>query len=385
MTVKKSIKVAVGIVALLAISGASYDLSAVESRNAVLNAEAFDILAPIDGRVRIVASPGTVVAKGDVVLVVENPNVDRTGLADLERERVALVAQKARIEAEAAAGAERLEASTGRNDAYEKSRRLMADKDLDRAEAALRAAKASLEVRRQKFIAQDKLKKNGFTSEIAWAEARAAMDEAREEVAARENEVELAKISREAALDGILVGTDRDVSESKSVSQDVAERMAGLDARKAELEASLAALDVRIAAEKEHLEAISTTDILAPSDGSLLDMNIGAGGYVARGMKIGRYLDCSRTVVTALMSGSAFNGLTRGSAARVDVVGTGRSYEAEIEGLGGFALVGESGYVVPMHAEEKRSDFAAVLSIKAVRGSPDACAVGRMVNVRFGG
>lgn len=384
--VKKYIKLGVGLAALVLLTGAAaWNLSAIESRNAVLNARALTILSPIDGAVRVVKPAGTTVSQGEAILVIENEAVDKTRLADLEREYAGMLAQRERVLAEAGAVTARFERSIERDDTFQKSRRLMAEKELDRARAAHRAAEADVSVARQKATAQDRLKEKGFTPELAWREAQEVLKSARETVSVRKSEVELAEIALKAANEGILVGGDRDVSESRSVSDDAMERNAGLEARLEEIEASLAALKDRIETERSYVAALSRAVIEAPSAGALLDMGIGEGGYVMRGMPVARFLDCSRTVVTALMSGSSFNDISKDGEATVSVVGRGRSYQARVAGLGGLELIRESGFVVPMHVEERRSDFAVILEVDMEADSPDICGVGRMANVRFRG
>ena len=305
----------------------------VSSAEAIVNAPVVTLRSPIDGVVTFTtAGVGDSVGEGDVLVRVANPNADLTGLDDATR---------------------------AVQDSLERRDLLVA-----RIES-LEAQRADLEAQLESFR----------EGRIAILTARLGNPDL-PGWQRTETEIELA-----ALREGAFLGDS--YNDRPSSAQRLDQIAIDLANAEAELNANLARYPRLLEAEGTELvraNQASRAAIVAPGDGSIWELLASEGEQVRAGQDIVRLLDCSRALVSAVVSESTYNQLDVGMAARFTYRDGGESVVGEVVQLAGVAAAPGNLAISP--AALQADSFRVTLSVPAIAAG-DSCAVGRTGRVVF--
>lgn len=353
------IVVAIAIIASEQLAGASAD--------AVINAPVTTIRAPIAGTLTSQRRPlGSAVKSGEPLGSLQDQLVDGIRLDDLTRERAAALAEVARIRQSKEAVRGALEVATERTRSYTRER-------LRQLDAAARSSASLKELAESRMDAQPSL-----NSHVSPRIAELEQEDARQRALA-------ADIELEAARQGVFLGDAyNDAPFSEQRSADLSLRLSLLEAELKSAEASAAAIDERISAERLRINRLGSAELLSNVDGRVWEVLAVSGEVLQRGQDVFRLIDCEAAIVTLSVSEGVYNRLQLGDSAVFRASSDGRSFAGTITRLAGSGA--ETVYrnlaVAPSERHLQRYDVT--LLSPSLREDPDLrCAVGRTGRVFF--
>lgn len=346
------------------------------SSDATVNAELANVRSPIAGSVAMPDIPlGSAVARGDHLGLVTAHLVDRQRLEDLKRELELATAEITRRQEMLEFLKGQLKELTSRSETYASERGAELSERLNRARARLsRLESGDPSSQLAQVFAQGGLSENPGDPLLPGI----ALEYARERVAALEIELR-------GAAGGVFLGegyNDAPWSEQRRFELEREIARAKLDVSEAlfEIEATAA----QIEAEQARVRKQSDFALKSIVNGLVWERNIRPGGYVERGDRLIRLVDCDSAIVTASVTEETFSRLRVGDTAIFRLYGEAEALPANIIRLGGAGADGlyDNLAIAPSLAHLERFDVA--LLVSELRDNPNQrCLIGRTGRVFF--
>jgi multidrug resistance efflux pump len=360
-----------------------FQLSSVE---AIVNAHTITLRAPIDGQIRAEPTGGIVgktLLSGETIFTIENSRADRSRLDDLQRSLASLEEERPML-------AGRLESRRALyKDLSEQTRLFLTGRiaQLEARAAEIKAAIASTAAQRDEAVAAfariTDLVKSRTESVAVLLRAERDAIVAREAAEAAKHRLEGVQVELEAARQGTFIG------DSYNDRPHSAQRAEELVQEIAELETGLRAHDMRIERlrgdvgdEIVQQSLIRNALVSAPGKGRIWEVLTSDGEEVHKGQDLVRLLDCSSTIVTAVVSETVYNRLRIGSEARFRFRDDSKEWPGEVVGLTGVAA-SPANLAIQPSALMKESYHVAV-NVPAL-ANVGTCDVGRTGRVIFEG
>jgi multidrug resistance efflux pump len=354
------------------------------SVEAIINAHTITLRAPIDGQIRAettTAVIGKMLGVGETIFTIENRRADRSRLDDLQRSLAAFEEERPLV-------ANRLENRRAlHKDLAQQTRLFLAGRiaQLEARAAEIRADIVSTAAQRDEakaaFARTTELAKNRTESIAALMRAERDAIVAQEATEAAQHRLEGVQVELEAARQGTFIG------DSYNDRPHSAQRLEELVQEIAELETSLRAHDNRIerlrgeVADETFRQSLASNALVsAPGRGRIWEVLTSEGEEVHKGQDLVRLLDCSNSVVTAVVSETVYNRLRIGAPARFRFRDDRKEWSGEVIGLTGVAASAANLAIQPS-ALMKESYHVAV-NVPAL-ANVERCDVGRTGRVVF--
>jgi len=347
------------------------------SVEAVVNARAIVLRAPIDGVVTAAPSPWSSWSAEipAPVFRIENKTADRARLDDLNGERRRLVDQQSNAAIDldrARADKAKLE---NRLQRFLEGRQLQLQARIDAAKVQIDSAKTRVDVTTQQEAVYEKLYKASDTPRSEFQRTRLAKADAQNAQSAAEKELRQTSVELEALKAGRYLGDDyNDVPASAQRLDDIDQRIRELESRQRAADLEVANIVKRIEDETARLGALTVADVALPKVGRVWEALVAEGEYVSRGQPLIRLLDCSTPEVTATVGESAYNQLHVGGHAKFWPAAGGPGLEGVIENLTGAADASGNFAIAP---SSLRKDVRHVTVRVPEMGGAAGCEVGR--------
>ena len=347
------------------------------SVEAVVNARAIVLRAPIDGVVTAAPSPWSSwsAAVPAPAFRIENKTADRARLDDLNGERRRLVDQQTNV----AIDLDRARADKARLDdrlhKFLEGRQLQLQARIDSAKVQIDSAKTRVDVTTQQEAVYEKLYKTSDTPRSEFQRTRLARADAQNAQSAAEKELRQTSVELDALKAGRYLGDDyNDVPASAQRLDDLDQRLRELESRQRAADLEVANIEKRIEDETTRLGALTVADVALPKIGRVWEALVAEGEYVSRGQPLIRLLDCSTPEVTATVGESAYNQLHVGGHAKFWPAAGGPGLEGVIENLTGAADASGNFAIAP---SSLRKDVRHVTVRVPQMGGSAGCEVGR--------
>ncbi len=376
---------------LLAVAVSVYGPRLVEqrSREAVINARLELVRAPVPGRVvQALPPPGTPVASGTVLAVVEDPRVSAEPLARLE-------AELATARAELAATGEtlnRLQALQQRLEARAErfARAVLASETLRRRalEERIVAARAAVAERRAHLERVRRLRRDRAVAEEEVQRAERELVEAEARLRELRLELERARTRLQALAAGVQL--DRggaDVPYTRQRLDGLLATLAEWRTRRARLVARVEALARAVARERRRFQARTRVAVRSPLTGVVWRRDVAAGSHVPRAAPLGALVDCGDLLVTAILHQRTLTALTPGLPARIRPFGESRWLAGRVLAVRAAPVGEEDGFAVGLRPlEEEEAVVLVALEDQAPARDPTRfCDIGRSVELAIDG
>lgn len=356
----------------------------VSSVEAVVNARLVTMRAPINGVVGWKMSSlqlGSPVSAGSPVVEIANPRVDRhrfedasARLSDAREERAALAARLEDLTELRAKLAAQLEE-------FRQNRILQLSARIDEANARIAAAgaiSANAEDARARHL---ELGRNGISSAAAMNDARrdatvaeAAGDEARAERNAL-------VVEFEALLDGVYLGDSyNDQPRSAQRLDEISETIDVITANIARQQARIVRYQAVASRERAALAVTEKAPLSSPVAGRVWEILTAPGEQVVAGQPLISLLNCSQTLVTAVVSEAVYNSLFVGMPAKFSFREGGESFSGRVVQLSGVSEASSNFAIMPSALKKESYRVAVSVDDNSLQGN---CPVGRTGRVVF--
>jgi len=327
--------------ALLLSLGVRYlwrNLYDVTSSYAVVSADSFSVASPIDGFVTYSNTAiGTIFASGQTLLQVDNTLVDKTQVAELEAQVVALDGE---IEAlRSIIG--KLEGLGGqfsrRNRVYEERRGEQLAVLVSRAEAQVDADQAKYNEAQTRRSRAAKLAAAGVEPLQKSEEAERDVVVAERTLAASRYELDNLKMTMQSLRLGVSVSefSSMDRAYSSQRVDDVNLQLTRLKGELAAKTASRAGATEELATRRTQLGKLSTAALKLDRRTRLKSVSSATGVFMTKGAALLTLIDCSRLYVKAYLTERQYARVRVGDAAEIRLRGADASYPGRIELLAG--------------------------------------------------
>lgn len=357
----------------------------VSSVEAAVNAQVVTLRAPIGGVVSQdmdAMRVGSAIASGDALVSVRNPRADSAGVvaakADFESAQEEHAAVMARMDRLA-----ELRAAIGmRVESYRADRLRRSAADLAAADAQIASSMAVMERARIETARQLSLAATGTG-------AMATRQTAERDLAVAAAAVEQAKAQKaQLMVEANALGAGRffgdsydDVPQSVQRLDQIDQDIASLQADKSRLEARIRRLSASLKAERAVFDLASSANIAAPAGGRIWELLTAPGEQVVAGQPLVSVLDCSKLLVTAVVSETVYNTLSVGMPASFTFREGGAALAGQVVQLSGMAAAGSSLAIVP--SALTRESYRVTVAADGLGGN-GACPVGQTGRVVFG-
>lgn len=358
-----------------------------ESSTATVTSTLSTLSSPISGVVRhSLTGPGARIEHGFQVAQIDNPRIDRTHIARLRAQLLALDGEIASLTDR------RLGYSTlgmkfeSRGRKYLEHRREQLAFEVSQATANVDSARALEAAARAELMRQMSLRKEGVSSEQALEAATSAHAVAEQARLVAEKEKE----SKVAAIDGTRAGftldssspTDRTYSGQRA--DDVELRLAELDALASEKLVQRRAVQAELDEALVQLELMSQVMLRAPGVHRVWDVLVADGEFVYAGRPILNWLECNKIHVVAYVSAEVFERLQLGTRASIRFPHRKGDYEGTISLLPGQNEHSERSKQALLGKGAVGMGHAVLVASSALASALSAtCEVGQAVEVRF--
>ncbi len=372
--------------ALLAVVGwmPAKRLAQVSSVEAVVNARLVTMRAPINGVVGWNLSrlqPGSPVSAGSPVVEIANPRADRhrfedatARLSDAREERAALAAKLKELKKLRAKLAVQLEE-------FRQNRMLQVSARIDEANARIAAAAAISANAKDARERQRELAQSGISSTAAMNAAHrdAMVAEAAGDGARAERNALVVEF--EALRDGGYLGDSyNDQPRSAQRLDEIGEAIELITADIVRHQARIVRFQGVVSREREALAVAENAPLASPVEGRVWEIRTAPGEQVVAGQPLISLLDCSRTLVTAVVSEAVYNSLFVGMPAKFSFREGGESSSGRIVQLSGVSEASSNFAIMPSALTKESYRVAVSVDGGAKQGD---CPVGRTGRVVF--
>ncbi|WP_454738394.1 HlyD family secretion protein [Cupriavidus necator] len=330
------------------------------SERAVVNSPVSLVTSPVEGIVmRQMVAAGQSFTANQALMIVQNPNIDRSLLVDLTGKKLD--------------NQQRYDSAKAK---LESNRRLLAatDQDLQRYNSAaqrehgarVRALEARLASARAQEDQQQEVVNRNQNMQWAGAVSEAYTNASRYQLSMLSN----AKAAAKAELDNAIGESEASrnkvyTSSTDGPSATLAQRRQVLNAESAQLTAELTQLeaygksvDQMLATEQERLDRLSNLEIRSTEPGTIQDLIAQPGMRVAAGATLARSSNCAQTRVVAVFPRSLSDSLLPGSRLNVQVDGLPAALPASVAEVLPRAPDGDQArYFVPFPPIEKNEIY----------------------------
>ncbi|SOY72569.1 HlyD family secretion protein [Cupriavidus taiwanensis] len=330
------------------------------SERAVVNSPVSLVTSPVEGVVmKQMVAAGQPFTANQALMVVQNPNIDRSLLVDLTGKKLD--------------NQQRYDSAKAR---LESNRRLMAatEQDLQRYNSAaqrehaarVRALEARLASAKAQEDQQQEVVNRNQSMQWAGAVSEAYTNASRYQLSMLSN----AKAAAKAELDNAIGESQASrnkvyASSTDGPSATLAQRRQVLGAEAAQLTAELEQLeaygksvDEMIATEQERIDRLSNLEIRSPEPGTIEDLIAQPGMRVAAGATLARASNCAQTRVVAVFPRSLSDNLLPGARLNVQVDGVPTALPASVAEVLPRAPDGDQArYFVPFPPIEKNEIY----------------------------
>jgi len=356
----------------------------VSSVEAVVNARLVTVRAPISG---IVAGGADLLQVGDAVspgkplLVIENPRIDRSAInTAIDRLQQAKDDRRAlEIQLDSQKSLQRdLQA---RIEAFRSNRVRLIDAQINEAAARLSSALAIEGRAGASLERHTKLTGQGFLSTATADDTRRDMNVAEagvDEVRAR---MAALTVEADALRAGHFFGDSyNDEPQSAHRLDEVNQTIATLKGEMTLQDQRIASAEAALQRAEEAFAVASKAQLVAPVDGQLWEALTAPGEQVVEGQDLARLLDCGKTVVTAAVSESVYNGLTLGMPASFTFTEGGAALAGRVVQLSGVSPASSNFAIMP--SALTKESYRVAVAVEGVSRS-GSCEVGRTGRVVF--
>ncbi|MCG6859428.1 MAG: HlyD family efflux transporter periplasmic adaptor subunit [Salaquimonas sp.] len=358
----------------------------VSSVEAVVNAPLVTVRAPIAGVVGSVSDDlqaGRQVAAQGPLMTITNPRADASRV-------VAYSDRLENLQFEHSSKAAKLKTFTGleseleaRVKSFTANRILQLKARLEQTDARIEGAVAAFDKAKANEQRYANLVSKGIAStadmETAESEARMAEQTVRQYRAEKDElNVELNALNK-----GTFLGDDyNDRPQSAQRLEEVKSTIASL---KADLKAGDVQIDwarKTLDEEKRRYAMASKVEVAAPAGGEIWQVLASPGERVEAGEPLLNILDCSNLLVTAVVSESVYNSLTKGAPAAFRFREGGTPLKGKVILLSGMATASSDLAIMPEALT--RESYRVTVSLDNPYASQGVCAIGRTGRVVFG-
>lgn len=373
--------------ALVAVAGwmPAQRLLEVQSVEAVVNAPIVTVRAPISGVVGNGLADiaiGQTVNAGTALAGLANPRANRdrldTAIAELgaaREERDALAARRDSLTALRANLAAQLAA-------FRTNRLRQIDARIAEANARIAGAEAVASNAFRERQRKETLLESGFAADTVLenverdsAVAAAAADEAR---AARAALI----VERDALRAGSYLGDSyNDQPRSAQRIDEIDQQLAAISADLQRQESRLARAEAAVERERDAFALVRSAELDAPVGGRVWEIFTAPGEQVTAGQPLFSLLNCSQTLVTAVVSEAVYNSLSVGMPAEFHYREGGGAIAGRVVQLSGVATA--SSNLAIMASALKKETYRVAVALNGTPGGND-CPIGRTGRVVFG-
>jgi multidrug resistance efflux pump len=296
------------------------DLLQTSSVEAVINARVATLRAPTDGEVQPGPNPlalGTSVARGDVLFHIINRRADRSRVDDLTHQIAQVKDERSGIAARLANARVLLNDLTEQTRLFSDARILQLEARQGELEADVAAARARTEEAKTSLDRFMTLASKGWLprAQLNQAKRDGLVAEKLETVA--QKRLEAVGIELAAAQRGVFVGgNNNDRPRYMQRVDELEQQVSNLAETLAERDQWMIRLNDKLAEEKARFNALHAADVVARTKGRVWEILTAPEEQVHRGHDLLRMLDCSETVVTAVVGEAVYNRLQVGSPVR---------------------------------------------------------------------
>lgn len=373
--------IAGGSLVLLALLAFFQNLYQTDAQEAFFNAPLMPLISPIAGRIVTPlpavgrqAGPGTHVD-------VENPQVDRSVLTDLQARLSESEADLLGVQAEQAQLRASLERYGQDASQWQAARGRYLEASLREAEAQAAARQRQVEDRRDEFERLQGSRDSLSLRALQAAEAAVAVaEQERQAAGARVAQIQAEREALQRRLRVATSDVERAYSDQKMAETGVLLRLAG--AREVALVAKREALQSAVTSQSAQLAA--QTQVSLPLPRAQVWQRMPAGAYVAAGGEIGRLALCEELVLTASLGEREFRRLRLGMPADIrtdDANGDRQRLEGEVIALTGPSFENVMALALPFGRAARKEAHGVVIRLQ----DPSVldCPIGRTARVSF--
>jgi multidrug resistance efflux pump len=355
---------------------------------AVVNGRLIVVHSPIEGKVVTDPPPvGAEVASGEVVVVVENDRQNRSFLNELRTEHSTLVERLEALRRQEEELSRTRRELADRSSQFRQTRKAILDRQIEQAEAAVRAQRAVSEERQANLQRRQDLFTTGFASQATLDDAAADARLASERLAEAELAVKRLKEERAAAEQGVFVDTSQnDVPYSRQRSDEIELRQQDLRARRREYEIRAAQIDNQIVIEEERLAVAQRSVQRAPSRSVVWQRSVAKGTDVVVGGELLQLLDCDDLFLEVMLDQRHFDAVRPGQRTSVRLIGSDTPLDGVVRTVRGNATSARDTLAVARPGEQHQRELAVTVAVNpqqlaGVTGT--FCSVGRSARVSF--
>ncbi|NDY92388.1 HlyD family secretion protein [Ideonella livida] len=365
---------------------------------AFINAPVITLRAPIPGRTQLEDGlrVGRRIAKGEqlgaVVGDTENPRISElTGnIAELVSQRAARQAEIEAIDVQLAHRRKEMAEQQQRASVQQTVDVQGARASLALAVAEFERANTALGESRSKVERYDSLRTSGFISVAAYDTAKAEEDMARAAQRASKEAVQRAETVLTGARQGVQLDGSRGLPYAVTRSQEIAQSIADLTARKGQLDMQIQAIVAEAAVLQRELDKQTSARLTSPVQGAIWSIDANSGNAVTRQGAVLQLVNCEDRWVEAFFSEKDAARMAAGTRVKVrSYYDAGHEWDGEVISVRygtGRVTVGQ--YVVDPPPEVMRRQLpvrVATARIQVEWGpeerSAPLCNVGRSVEV----
>jgi multidrug resistance efflux pump len=353
------------------------------SVEAVVNARLVTLKSPIAGEIMADHLPqsGDIITNGSLLLRVHNPRTDRTRLDDISRaliraenERIILVEKRQWAVSRRAALLLQLKAFADARMHELSAKKEELGSELEVAKARNIEAQSAL-VRAHSLADQNSISEVDLERSERDAAVGAAL------VGVARNRIANVSVELEALKAGTFVGDSyNDRPSTAQMADDLAVRIADLDAEIKTLDSREKNLTTDLAEEEQRFAYLSRFDLTVPVNGRVWEIMTAPGEQVATGQDLIKLLDCSGAVVTASVSESVYNYLRVGMTARFRFREDSNDHIGEVVNLTGVAGAAANLAIAP--SALVKEPYRVTVAVPDLKAGP-SCNIGQTGRVYF--
>lgn len=360
------------------------------SINAVVSARQFTVTSPIAGMIK--QGPplfGTELHKGETIVVVENPTIDRVKLEQLtieesaDSERVAALTQEKE-------NLKKLKEQIGLSkDMYFNSLKERTSLELKKSEQRQRELLATLYEKRTEWKRKEHLVTGGYVSRSVYDNAKYDYDRSAQAVDQSESEIKnlIAKMS--ALNEGVYVNSDGRTDAPYQIQRydEISIREADIESKIREFKIKSESIRATRISEEKRLNELSKRVVESPVNGAIWRVFVSQGSFVDINMPIIEMIDCGHVYVDVSLPERLFEKIKPGQKARIRLSGSSVTIMGEVASVRGGAVDPKTaGYMVGLTQINRQREMEVLVKIneedlKQEKG--DFCHVGRTGEVTF--